>query len=175
MTSWLYSSSHGAAWPCHSAASACGTVEIAIEDDDLPRAGVGEVVQRFLGHLAGADHEHALVVEPLEDARRRNRRSPRWGCSRDGGAASVSLATRRATRMADLEEAVRHGAGAADLPGQLVGLFHLRKDLRFAEDHAVEAGGDAEQVADDLLAFERHEFAADFLDRHVVEVGQVLA
>ena len=36
------------------------------------------------------------------------------------------------------------------LPRQLVGLFHLREDLRFAEDHAVEAGGDAEQVADDL-------------------------
>ena len=84
----------------------------------------------------------------------------------------VSLATRRATRMRGLKEPCVTRAGAADLAGQLVGLLHLREDLGFADDHAVEAGGDAEQVPHDVVVFERHQFAADFVDRHVVEIGQ---
>ena len=58
--------------------------------------------------------------------------------------------------------------------GHFVGLFHLRKNLRFADDHAVEAGGDAEQMANDVFALERHQLAADFFDRHVVKIGQVI-
>ena len=35
---------------------------------DPPGAGVAQVAERFVGHLAGADHQHVLVVEPLEHA-----------------------------------------------------------------------------------------------------------
>ena len=162
----------GRGTPFHSVGERSGPLEIAVEDDDLPCAGVGQVVQRFLGHLAGADHQHALVVEPLEDAR------GEIGDRHAGDAHAVAMERRFVGDAAGdaeggLEQAVRHRPGAADFVGQFVGLLHLREDLRFAEDHAVEAGGDAEQVADDVVAFERHEFAADFVDRHVVEVGQI--
>jgi len=42
---------------------------VAIEDHESAGAGVGEILERFLGHFSSADHEHAFVVEPLEDSR----------------------------------------------------------------------------------------------------------
>ena len=67
----------------------------------------------------------------------------------------VSLATRRATRRADWNRWCISGPGAAEPAGQLVGLFHLAENLGFADDHAVEARGDGEQMAHDLGVFER--------------------
>ena len=137
------------------------------------RARVGQILKRFLGHLAGAHNEDALVVETLKNPRREIG-------DRDAGNTDAVAIERRftgdAAARADcgLESAVRDGTDAADFVRHFVGLFHLRKNLRFAEDHAVETGGDAEQMANDVFAFERHQLAADFFDRHVVEVGQIL-
>ena len=50
-------------WP------ALGALEVAVEDDDLFRTCIGQVLKRFLGHLAGADDQDALVVEAFEDSR----------------------------------------------------------------------------------------------------------
>src|SRR5207302_2033129 len=44
-----------------------------------------------------------------------------------------------------------HGA---DTSGGSVGLFYLAEDLRLAHHHGVEAGGDAKEVANDILPAE---------------------
>src|SRR5688572_16899057 len=72
-----------------------------------------------------------------------------------------------------LEESVRDRSGAADFASQLVGLLHLGKDLGFAEHHAVEAGGHAEQMADRVVGFERYELTANVVKRHVMKAGQM--
>ena len=59
------------------------------------------------------------------------------------------------------------------LPRQLVGLLHLRENLRLAEHHAVQAGGHAKQMAHGCFASSDDELAADFLDRHVMKAGEV--
>src|SRR4051812_6720943 len=42
--------------------------EISIQDDNLFRARVGQVLKCFLGHLASTDDKDTLVVESLENA-----------------------------------------------------------------------------------------------------------
>jgi hypothetical protein len=43
-----------------------GTLGIAIDHRDLGGPLVLQIAQRLLGHLAGADHQRALVVEAFE-------------------------------------------------------------------------------------------------------------
>src|SRR5436305_9075340 len=46
-----------------------GSLEVSIENDNLLDASVGQVLERFLRHFAGAYDECPLVVEPLENPR----------------------------------------------------------------------------------------------------------
>ena len=58
----------------------------------------------------------------------------------------VSLRTRLAREPGVLEQAVQQRPGRGGLGRQFVGPLHLPGDLAFADDQAVEPGGDAEQV-----------------------------
>ena len=105
----------GAGVPRHSAAIALGAFHVAIENHQVLRADVGQVSQRFLGHFAGADHEHLFVVEPLED--------PRGEVgNRHAGNAEAMAVERGFVGHAPgdahgrLEQVMRHGPGAADPP-----------------------------------------------------------
>ncbi len=147
-------------------------IVVAVENHQSAGSGIGEILERFLGHLSGADHEHAFVVELLEDPR------GEIGDRHAGNAHAVAVERGVAGDAAGdpqrgLKQMVHQRPGAADPPGELVGLLHLAEDLGFAEDHAVEAGGDGEQMSHDLGIFEGDEIAADVVDRHVVEIGQV--
>ena len=58
----------------------------------------------------------------------------------------VSVRTRLATRRAWRNRACSSGPALSSWTGQFVGFFHLPGDLSLADDQAVEAGGDAEQM-----------------------------
>ena len=147
-------------------------MEVAIQHGDVPRAGIDQVLQRLLGHLAGADHQHPLIVEPLEDSR--GEIGDRHAGDADAMAVERGFAGHAAGHAErGLEQAVRQRAGAADLPGLLVGLLDLGQNLRFADDHAIKTGGDPKQVVDRLRVFQGYQLAAQLLDRHVVKIGQV--
>ena len=73
-----------------------------------------------------------------------------------------------------LKDAVRQRAGALAVLGQLVGGFDLRQDLRLADHHAVETGGDGEQMPHGVVAGPREQLVEDFVDRQLVEIGHEL-
>ena len=127
-------------------------------------AFVLQVAQRLLAHLAGADDEHLLVVEALEDLAGEI-------ADRHAGDAHAPLVERgfagHALGHADgrLKNAVGQGAGALAVLGQLVGLLHLGEDLRLADHHAVEAGRHGEQVPHGVLAGALEQIVEDLVDR----------
>ena len=107
-----------------------------------------EVADGELGHLAGADEQDVLVGERTEDLARQIDRD-----RGDGDGADepiwVSLRTFLATEKADCSRRSSEAAEAAPtVAGDGVGLFDLAEDLGFADDHGVERGGDAEEMAD---------------------------
>ncbi len=55
--------------------------------------------------------------------------------------------------------------------GGFVSLFHLRQDLSFADHHAVQAGGDHEQMAHGFLAAEVKQVVPQALRVQAVELG----
>ena len=116
----------------------------AVRDENLRDAVVGEKPGRELGRLSGADQEDFPALQRFEDAPREQERE-----TRDG---RRLLAERRlgtdalAALQRAHEETVRHGADRARRPREAVRLADLPEDLRLAEDHRVEARGDAEEV-----------------------------
>ena len=68
-TSSLFNSFQGAGRPFHSVANAWARSKSRLRTTICFAPASVEVLQRFLGHLAGADDEHALVVESFEDSR----------------------------------------------------------------------------------------------------------
>ena len=82
----------------------------------------------------------------------------------------VGDATRNAHRS--LKRRVCQRSGIVTGIGQLVGFLHLRQDLGFAHDHAVQAGRDAEQMTDCFIAFPVEQVSGDFLCPQTVEVCQ---
>ncbi len=61
----------------------------------------------------------------------------------DGGIGAHLLGHRKGM----LEQTAQQAVHAAGLRGALVGAFHLTENLRFAEDHGIQAGGHAQDVA----------------------------
>ena len=125
---------------------------------------------RQLGHLAGADHQDALFLQARED--------PRGEVHGHRGDADSPLAD--FGRLVDalgcaegpVKQAVEVLARGLGLDGPDKGRLDLPDDLRLAEDHAVQAGGDLEQVARRLLSLEPVSQRSEFLDAHVVKLGQ---
>ena len=60
-----------------------------------------------------------------------------------------------------LEERLEGGGDGADFAGDGVGVFDLAEDLRLADDHGVERGGDAEEMADGFALAELVEVGLD--------------
>ena len=119
-----------------------------MQTSSRPGARPAKLWSTASGHLAGADAQQRLVVEPLEDL-------PRV-IHRDAGDAHPAFGDRRlvhhllANRRRALEQGVEQRAGGLELSREVVGTQHLAEDLRLAEDHRIERGGDREEVLDDL-------------------------
>ena len=132
-------------------------VVMAVGDEDGGDAAGDQGAGEQLGGLAGADDEHAAVAEVAE-------RAPRQ-LDRDRGDRDVLLADpgliagAAAGGEGAAEEAVEDRPGAALDQSQLVGALDLALDLGLAEDHRVEPGGDAEEVADRVAGAQRVEVA----------------
>ena len=114
-----------------------------------------------LGHLAGADQQDRLAVERAEDFAGEVDGDRGDG---DGRAANLGFG---ADALGDgegaLQERLERGGDGADLAGDGVGLLDLAEDLRLADDHGVERGGDAEEMADGLALAELVEVRLDGL------------
>src|SRR5207248_6423496 len=124
----------------------------AVADKDGARAAAQQMLRGQLAHLARADHKDRLAVKRAEDFLGQLDRRVRDG---DGRGADGSLTA----------HTPRHGQGVADdfaeraverarAPRRGVSLFHLAEHLRLAEDHRIEARGDAEQVPHGVELFQ---------------------
>ena len=104
-----------------------------------------EVRRRQLDHLAGAHEQHPHLAQVLEQlqrqAHRRRRHAYRMGT--DLGGAAHLLGHREGT----LEQLVQRAAQGAGQPRFAHGELDLAQDLRLAQHHGIESGGDAERVA----------------------------
>ena len=69
---------------------------------------------------------------------------------------------------------VQQRAGGLALGGRLVGLFHLGQDLRFAQHHAVQAGGHAEQVPHGRFIGADEQVRHDLAGIELMEAGEEL-
>ena len=100
----------------------------------------------------------------------------------DGGAGDGDVAARDAGLGADTagdpaavaKQRVQQRADAVVAHGLLVGLLDLAGDLPLADDHAVETGGDAEQVPHGLGLTMDVQMRANGGERQTVEVGEKL-
>ncbi len=119
-------------------------VVVAVGDEDGVHAAGGERPRRELGGLARADDQHRALLEVAERALRkldrdlRDRKRP----LRERRLGARALAGGKGAA----EEAVEHGAGRVLDQRELVGALDLALDLGLADDHRLEAGGDAEEV-----------------------------
>ena len=165
------SSSQGRASAAPLPGQLAGPLEMPVDHGDPPRALVAEVTQRFLGHLARADHQRLLVVESLEDL-------PGEVGHGHAGNAHAALVDGRfgghAAGDADgrLKGRVQQRPGVVVLDGRLVRLLHLGENLRLAHHHAVQAGGHGEQVPHRLLADVVIQVRRDLGRIELVEAGQ---
>ncbi len=122
----------------------------AVREEDLLHAVVGEQARRQLDGLASAEEEDLAVGNRLEDAPDERKGDPgdgdRTRPERRLGPDPLATLERR------LEEPPRDGTRSARLGRATVRLADLPEDLRLAEDHRIESGGDAEEVPDRRLA-----------------------
>ena len=125
-------------------------VERAVGHQDLLDAVRLEVRRRELAGLAGADDEHGVVAQLAEHLQGEldGGRADAHGPLADGGLGAHALAHFERVPEQPVED---HGRAAA-VAGHLVGGLELGDDLRLADDHAVEARGDAEEMRDGAVA-----------------------
>ncbi len=165
---------HGAAAPA--GGGGLGPLGAAVGHEDAARSQGGEVLQGQVAHLAGADDQHGLVAEGVEDLA--------GDVHRDAG--DRELAAVHAGLLADeladpdrlLEDLVEDRPDGLAAIGRLVGVADLAEDLPLAEHQALQAGGDAEQVADGRLVVvgdqvRRHQLRGDLVEisQEIGEVG----
>ena len=145
----------------------------AVGDDDLAHARAGERERHALAHLAGAEHEDAAVVERAEPAgrQRHRRRRHRHRVAADGGLGAGALA--HLDRVA--ERAREQRSARLLMLGRLPRLAHLAEDLALADDHRVEAGGDAEEVRDRGVVVVRVDEVGELVGIDARHVGEEVA
>ena len=149
-----------------------GARRAAVRDREQARLAGREVGRGQLDHLAGADEEHLGLAHVLEKLRRQAHRGRRHA---DRMAADLG---RRAHLLGDRERALEHllqraaeRAGAARLAHRLL---QLAEDLRLAENHRVEAAGDAKGVARRRRPFEHVGVRAQRRGLDAAHVGEPL-
>ena len=126
-----------------------GAFERAVGDEDGSGTLLDEVAGGEFAHFAGADEEDGAALQRSEDlAGKFDRdRCDGDGVGADGGFSADTLGGGEGG-LQQMFELAGDGAGSAR-DGE--GFFDLAEDLRLADDHGVEAGGDAEEMADGLL------------------------
>ena len=118
----------------------------AICDDHVLDAGGGKMPCGERDHLSGADHEGGVSIQVRIHA---PREAHRRGCERDRIRADLRLGTHTlGGGKGGLKQLIEPRPGAAGLMRNAVGILQLTQNLRFAEHHGVESGGDAEGVLD---------------------------
>src|SRR5690606_3562444 len=115
-----------------------------IDHDELAGTRGLQMHGGLLGHVPRTDDEYGATDELAEDARRQidrdGRDARRPSC--DFGFAAYPFGALDRERHASIE----HGADRPALLGLRVGGLHLAEDLRLADHHRLEAGGDAKNV-----------------------------
>ena len=146
------------------------TVHGAVGDRDRARVLRREVRGAQLDHFTGADEQHVLVGDAVENALRQAHRG-------SGHRHAVRADFRRAAHFlgdgkAALEQLVQIGAEATGGIGQAYCVLHLPEDLRLAQHHRVQARRDAEGVAHGVVLRQHVQMRAQFIDIQAVVVGQ---
>ena len=117
-----------------------------VGDEDGGGAVFDEVARSQLRHLPGAYKQDSLSLKRAKD----------FSGEVDGNGGDRDTARGDLRFAADffgysegaLQERLEVGGDGADFARDTVGLFDLAEDLGFANDHAVEGTGDAEEMAD---------------------------
>ncbi len=123
-----------------------GPFQGAVGDNHLLDALGNEMLGREFGHLAGAGQQHAFFVQVAEDFPGHLHRGI---ADRDGAAADVGFGPDPLGNGEGLvEKTVEQQAGGLGFRRAAIGLFELAQDLRFADDHRVQAGGHPKEVID---------------------------
>ena len=123
-----------------------------------------------LPHLAGADDQDGLIVEVVEDV----------AGDVDGDARDRELAAAQPRLVAGplggaqgpLEGGMEDRPDDPPAGGGLVGIADLAEDLVLAGHQALQAGRDAEEMADRRLLAVYDQMPGHALGRHPVEPGQ---
>jgi len=118
----------------------------AIHDVEVGDAAVAEGGKNLLADGAGAENQGAAVGEFAEDAL-----GEFYAGGGDGHWAGAEFSFRADTLAGfegTLEEAIENGAGSAVFVRDAIGFADLAEDFGFAEEERVEAGGNAEEMAD---------------------------
>ena len=130
-----------------------------IRDDDARRALLSQPLDGGASHLAGADDEDRLAFQRAQAALCRRHRG---GRDRRGCAADLSLRARRfAGGQRVAKEAVQRASERFGLRRRDVRVFDLPENFGFADQHRIEAGADAEEMFDRLMAEARVEVRLD--------------
>ena len=146
------------------------TLDGAVGDGDLLRLAGAEVGGAQLDHLAGTDEQDALGFERFENA---------FGQMHAGGGHRHDVGAdrrRRANLLGDregvLEQFVQLCAERAVFFGDAHRVLHLAENLRLADDHRIEAAGDAEGMADRFRLVVGVDVRGDVLAPDLVILGQ---
>ncbi len=134
------------------------------------RAQGPEVLEGQLPHLAGADDQDGLIVEVVEDVA-----SDVHGDARDRELAAAQpglVAGPLGGAQGLLEGGMEDRSDDPAVGGGLVGIADLAEDLVLAGHQALQAGRDAEEMADRRLPAMDDQVPAHALGRHPVEPGQ---
>jgi hypothetical protein len=130
----------------------------------------GEVRGAQVDHFAGADEQHVLPADGIENAFRQAHRGGghRHAVRADLGCAAHLLGHRETA----LEQLVQIGAETAGFVGDAHRILHLAEDLRFAQHHRIEAGSDAERMADGIVLRQHVQVRTQFGKIQLVVVGE---
>ena len=116
----------------------------AVSEQDGAGAMSDEMARGEFAHLAGADEEDGFAVERAEDFAREIDGDRGDG---DGGAADLRLrADFFCGGEGGLQQRLKLGGDGADFAPGVVSILDLTENLRLADDHGIEAGGDAEEM-----------------------------
>ena len=156
-----------------------GAIVGAIGDEDRRGAVRQQMAGRQFAHLPCADQVDALAVQGAEDLLGqfdRDRGDRNRGRS-DRGLGAHALGDGKGAG----EQLIELRAHGADRAGGGIGFLDLAENLRLADDHRVEAGGDAEDVADRFIfakfvemTFELAEIDLEILAQEFAQIARAI-
>ena len=149
-----------------------GALDGAVGHDHVPHLLLLQMARAQLDHVAGADQEHGLFREVVEDLFRQPHRRgrDRHGAGADGGVGAHLLGDGEGL----LEQAIEDLARDAGLVRLGERLLHLAEYLRLAQHHRIQPGGHAERVPHRVLVRVAVKIGVDVLAVQVVVVAEPL-